>query len=225
MIFLTHLKQFVTIHIFEIALLSIALVITVFSSFSYFQEEAKAEEPQVLSAQAEIEEKPTPTVSRITVDVSGAIVKPDIYQVTYGARLADVIHRAGGLDAAADSGFIARNFNMARFVVDQEKVYVPFKKDISNGLYTEAPHVLDYLNTDAKKEEITAQTPPTLIETSLLISINTATTDELDMLKGVGPTTAQKIIDNRPYATIDELISKKVLKQSVFDDNKDLISL
>lgn len=220
------IHSFIKSHIAEISLLTIALSITIFSALPYQQRETILEESEVLAAVDEIEKKPDNILTNITVDVSGAVIKPDVYEVTEGARLADVIDDAGGLDKEADSGFIARNFNMARFLTDQEKIYIPFKKDIANGLFTEAPQVLSYL-TSGEQSGTNTQQPTSDSESlsSLLISINTATTDELDMLPGVGPTTAQKIIDSRPYATIEELISKKAVKQSVFDDIKELISL
>lgn len=156
----------------------------------------------------------------ITVDLSGAILKPDIYEVTEGARLADVVKLAGGLDTEADTGYIARNFNMAQYVTDQEKIYIPFKKDILDGRFIESPKLLEYLN-----QQESNTTEEHQANNGFSISINTASKEELDMLPGVGPTTAQKIIDNRPYSTMEELLSKKVVKQSVFDDIRDQIAL
>ena len=48
---------------------------------------------------------------------------------------------------------------------------------------------------------------------------------ELETLTGVGPVTAQKIIENRPYLGIEDLISKKVVNQSTFTNIKDNIEL
>lgn len=222
---ITALPFFIKSHIAELTLLSLALLITIFSATSYLPGQTDAEEPQVLSAVAEPLEKATPAVSKIVVDVSGAVLKPDVYEVTQGARLADVIKHAGGLEDDADSGYIARNFNMARFVVEQEKIYIPFKKDIASGMFTEAPRALDYLNSGDTAGAGEQQVQSDSIASALLISINTASKDELDMLPGVGPTTAQKIIDSRPYESTEELLAKKAVSQSVFDKIKDLISL
>ena len=58
-----------------------------------------------------------------------------------------------------------------------------------------------------------------------MVNINTASETELDALPGVGPVTAQKIISNRPYQKIDDLVSKKAVGASVFSKIKDQISI
>ena len=214
---------FIKSHVVEISLLAIAIIITSVTATSYFSEETIEQKPEVLSAVSDNRHPPTIVPSKLTIDVSGAVLKPDVYEVSEGARLADVIKQAGGFEKDADNGYIARNFNMARFVTDEEKIYIPFKQDIASGMFTESPHVLDYVSSDTRKPD--NQNPSNNETSSILISINTATKDELDTLPGIGPTTAQKIIDSRPYATLDELLSKQTIKQSIFDKIKELISL
>ncbi|HLN25550.1 MAG TPA: helix-hairpin-helix domain-containing protein [Patescibacteria group bacterium] len=53
-----------------------------------------------------------------------------------------------------------------------------------------------------------------------MIDINKASASELDSLPGIGKKRAQKIIANRPYASTDDLVAKKVLPKSVFDPIK-----
>ncbi|KKR15775.1 MAG: Helix-hairpin-helix motif protein, partial [Candidatus Levybacteria bacterium GW2011_GWA2_41_15] len=45
-----------------------------------------------------------------------------------------------------------------------------------------------------------------------------------DVLPGIGPVTAQKVIDNRPYGSIDELLIKKAVSKATFEKIKDKIS-
>ncbi len=55
------------------------------------------------------------------------------------------------------------------------------------------------------------------------IDINRATADQLMTLKGIGEARAKAIIKGRPYARKDELVQKKIIPQSVYDEIKDKI--
>ena len=58
-----------------------------------------------------------------------------------------------------------------------------------------------------------------------LININNASESELDSLPGIGKVTAQKIISGRPYQTIKELKTRKIVGNSTFEKIKNLISV
>jgi competence protein ComEA len=60
---------------------------------------------------------------------------------------------------------------------------------------------------------------------SVLININSASAKELDSLPGIGPVYAQNIIDHRPYSTVDDLVSKKVVSAGLLNKIKDKISV
>ncbi len=55
------------------------------------------------------------------------------------------------------------------------------------------------------------------------VDINSASSQELDSLPGIGPARAQAIIANRPYKGKDELAQRKIVPQSVYDQIKDKI--
>ena len=57
------------------------------------------------------------------------------------------------------------------------------------------------------------------------ININAASEQELDSLPGIGPIYAQKIINGRPYSSIDELLSKKIVGSKVFEEIKEKITV
>lgn len=144
----------------------------------------------------------------ITVDVSGAVEKPGVYDLPADARVQDALIAAGGMSGEADREFVAKNLNLAAKVTDGGKVYIPVIGDPSTPL----------------RQGFEGQAVAGVSD-SALININTASASELDKLQGVGPVTAEKIISNRPYASIDELVSKKVVGEKVFNDIKDKISV
>jgi len=87
--------------------------------------------------------------------------------------------------------------NLSKRVVDEEKIYIPFLIERADSSEATLPSV----------------------------RINTATSSQLELLPNIGPVTANKIIKNRPYESIDELVSKKILGQKTFENIKSLIEL
>lgn len=143
----------------------------------------------------------------IMVDVSGAVVNPGVYRLSKDARFQDALIAAGGLSSEADREWVAKVLNLAAKVSDGGKIYIPEKGSIHSATSGQA------------------STAGNLSSETGLININAASTSQLDTLPGIGPVTANKIIDNRPYTDIAELLSKKVVGQKVFDQIKNSISV
>ncbi|VVA44575.1 Competence protein ComEA helix-hairpin-helix repeat protein [Candidatus Roizmanbacteria bacterium] len=200
-------------YILEIALLSLALIITIVALSLYLKNDNSTEEEVMLDSSAPRQ--------NIFVDVSGAVKKPNLYQVSFGARIKEVIDKAGGLSDEADVIFFNRNFNLARIVTDQEKIYVPLISEINNGTFIQNHLTLDY-TTPTTSTGIASNAPT---DNNQLININSATIEELDQLPGVGQVTANKIIVNRPYSSIEELVVKKTVNKGVFEKIKSMITL
>ena len=55
------------------------------------------------------------------------------------------------------------------------------------------------------------------------MDINSASVDELRTLTGIGEAYSKKIVDGRPYARKDELVTKKIIPEATYDKIKDLI--
>lgn len=155
----------------------------------------------------------------ITVDVAGAVVRPGVYELSGGSRLRDAVSIAGGLSETADTAFYQRNYNQARFVADQEKIYIPSGEEVAEGIFAERKQNTDYLTPQSVSPALS------LPQDSGLVSINSAEAAELENLPGIGPATAVKIIQMRPYGAPEELVSKKAVKGSVFEQIKSLITL
>lgn len=142
---------------------------------------------------------------KIVVDVSGAVVKPGVFTLTKDSRIKDALVLSGGLSADADRDYVSKAVNLAQKLKDGQKLYIPSLRQGSTG---QTGSVAGLQSFSGEK-----------------IHINSGSISELDTLSGVGQVTAQKIIDARPYGRIDELVTRKVVSQKVFDSIKDNIDL
>lgn len=199
----------------EIFLLVIAFFIAIISLVFYIYDNKE----QVIKDEPVRESVLSATSSRMVVDIAGAVERPGVYETTPGARLKDVLIQAGGLSAEAEREYISRNFNLAKLVIDQEKIYIPSREEIASGVFAEPQRTLEYLQPSNNQQSTINN------QQSNLININAATLEELDTLTGIGKITAQKIIQNRPYKSIDELVSKKVVNKGMYEKIKGLISI
>lgn len=149
------------------------------------------------------------SIKTITVDIEGAVAKPGIYNLLPDARVSDAIRSAGGLTAQADRERIDKTINRAAKLVDGAKLYFPKIGELSS----------------AQTQTSSVHSSPANIAGSSIVNINLASQADLEALPGVGPVTAKKIVDNRPYQTLEELVNKKAVGQSLYAKIKDLISL
>ena len=101
-----------------------------------------------------------------------------------------------GLDDA-NKEYISKYLNLAQKVVDGSKVYVPFR----NGGAVAG------------------------VSASLKTNINTSSESDLEKLPGIGAATAAKIIAGRPFGSIEELTTKKLINRSTFEKVKDQIAV
>lgn len=198
-------------YLVEIIILTIAFIIAVISLIIFLKNQENSSS-SIISQKIE-----TQSLTKIYVDVSGNVNKPDLYEAPNNARLKELIEKAGGLSDNADKNFFSRNFNLARIVVDQEKIYIPSVWEVQNGYFTENPQTLNYLYPLVNNQKS--------LTNNSLININSASIEELDTLPGIGKITAQKIIDNRPFEALEELLNKKIINKSVFENIKNLITL
>jgi len=147
------------------------------------------------------------SATKIKADIEGAVVKPGVYELNTDSRIQDLLVAGMGLSVTADRDWVAKNLNLAAKLADGAKVYIPSVGEITSTASNQAG--------SASSGSVTSGS----------ININSASSQELDSLPGVGPATAEKIINNRPYQSLDELVSKKAVGAKVFDSIKDKISL
>jgi competence protein ComEA len=144
----------------------------------------------------------------IQVDIEGAVVAPGVYRLAANSIIKDALVSSQGLTADADLVWIAKNLNLAAKLYDGAKVYIPRVGE-----------------TAAQSTNPNDQIPSSNGSMQSLININTASSDSLDVLPGVGPATITKIVNGRPYTNINELLDKKVVSSKVFAEIKDKISI
>jgi len=135
---------------------------------------------------------PEPTPPPLKVHLSGEVNSPAVYELSPDAILQDAIEAAGGLTEAA----AAEAINLA----------LP----LSNGMHIHVP-AQDQVESNQEEVIITVAAPSgsTTAPAGQLINLNTATIEELEQLPGIGPVTAQKIIDfrlaNGPFVTVEDV--------------------
>ncbi|MDP2638045.1 MAG: ComEA family DNA-binding protein [Candidatus Levybacteria bacterium] len=145
-------------------------------------------------------------IKTIFVDIEGAVAKPGLHELPEGARMQDAFVAAGGVQASADREYVAKNLNLATKLSDGAKIYIPFAGKTVQG--SGVPSAFSQAG-----------------ETAELVNINMGTQAQLEALPGIGPVTAQKIIAGRPYSAVDELLSRKVVGNKVFEQIKDKITV
>jgi len=199
----------------EIILISLSFLIMLVSLIVFFYNQfPKTNDEELIQP---VEKVSQLTNQKIYIDIGGAVKKPNVYKLNFGARIKDVLELAGGFSEEADQSYFIRNFNLSKVLNDQEKIYIPSLSETSSGIFVENPQVLQNLQANYSNDIPISQQD--------LININEASEQELDKLPGVGKVTANKIISARPYSKIEDLIEKKVLNQSVFEKIKGLIQI
>lgn len=133
----------------------------------------------------------------VVVDVVGAVRRPGLYRLAQGSRIADAVARAGGATRKAELALV----NLAAPLADGQQIVVPARTpaaaSASPGVATGPVH------------------------------LNSATLEQLDTLPGVGPVTAQKILDYRrqhgAFANVDELDAIPGIGPARLDQLRDLV--
>ncbi len=151
---------------------------------SALQNPSASPSPLVPSAGATAASSTVP--GTVTVDVAGKVRRPGVTTLPAGSRVVDALKQAGGARGQVDLS----SLNLARVLVDGEQILVG-RPAAPGGLAASA--------STAAPDAAGA-----------LVNLNTATSAQLDTLPGVGPVTAQKILDwrtaNGAFSSVDELL-------------------
>ena len=201
----------------KIAITLFVIIIAIFYYiYSQNQKEILFEESkQENKVQEKTEEKEN---KKIIVHVSGAVKNEGIVELEEGARVANAIEKAGGV---RDDAY-TKDINYALKLEDGMKIYVPTIEETKQekeevNINSESSNYIISSNNTKTNENSNGQK----------VNINNADESELDELPGVGPSTAQKIIqyrkENGEFKSIDELKNVSGIGEAKFQKIKDLI--
>ncbi|MCI8631455.1 MAG: hypothetical protein HFG67_04165 [Firmicutes bacterium] len=149
----------------------------------------------------------------IYVDVSGAVLSAGVYELPEDSRVFEAVEKAGGLCENADT----ENINLATKLADGDKLYIPTKDETNTGktnIGIITDKIIHY-----------AQSGTSFSENGGIININTADANRLTEISGIGPSTAQKIIEYRKtngnFKSVNELLNVKGIGEKTLAKIKD----
>ena len=141
---------------------------------------------------------------RLIVHVVGAVAEPGLYRLDDGSRVDDAIRHAGGAKAKAALELV----NLAAPVADGQQIVVPTRVAATAAAPAGAGHA---------------------VPAGGRVRLNSATLADLDALPGIGPVTAQKILDYRTkkgaFSSVEELDAVPGIGPARLEQLKELVEL
>ncbi|MFQ8602298.1 MAG: helix-hairpin-helix domain-containing protein [Anaerovoracaceae bacterium] len=163
---------------------------------------------------AQIQEKDELEISdskSIFIDVGGEVKKPTVVELSDGSRVADAIEAAGGITDKAD----LTDINRAAFVSDGEKIFIP------SIIEEETALIGEYGDNNTRQQGA--------VYSDGKVNINTADSDQLQELNGVGPATAEKIIayrnENGRFKSTEDIKNVSGIGDKTYEKFKDKIKV
>lgn len=167
--------------------------------------------------------------AEVVCDISGAVKRQGVYRLKNGARLEDLIEKAGGLTKDAQLQAI----NRSQLLKDQDKIYIPGKGDkveaaqTANSPAASAPASSPSASASSSSSSVSSST--SRAASGDLINLNTATASDLQKLNGIGEKKAEQIIAYRQekgsFKSIDELKEVSGIGDKTFAAIKDQLTI
>jgi len=173
-------------------LVTIAVAAGVLLTWWLLSERPRTSSPDPISLSADTSPSASASPSgELVIDVVGKVKRPGIVTLPAGSRVHDAVAEAGGVRGKVDTSTL----NMARVLTDGEQILVGLEP-VASGAATGG--------TSAAAARI---------------SLGTATLEQLDTLPGIGPVTAQAILDHRsehgPFTSVDDLLDVKGIGDAI----------
>lgn len=191
----------------QIAILVVALVVILSIGYKFFLQDYLKEDDESFGLIEDYLENPNNQETNedlpdddfeIMVHISGEVYRPGLVTLSNGDRLIDAVNLSGGLKNQADLDRI----NLAKKVQDEEKIYIPRIGEEN------IPVIDSSTNGDTK------------------ININSCSKSDLESLPGIGPATADKILDyreNNAFKKIEDIMNVSGIGEKKFESIKELI--
>ena len=150
----------------------------------------------------------------IVVHVAGEVNKPGVYTLPNSARMIDAVTAAGGATTHADLEVI----NLATPLIDSSQIYVPAKGVAARPTFIRPQPGVNGVASATNSPSASG-----------VVNINRASVTELDALPGVGPSTAQAIVDyrsaNGPFGSVEDLLNVKGIGPAKFEAMRKLVGV
>lgn len=165
--------------------------------------------------------------TEVVCDISGAVKHQGVYRLKNGARLEDLIEKAGGLTKDAQ----LKAINRSQLLKDQDKIYIPGKGDKAEAAQTanSAAASAPASSPSASASSSSVSSSTSGAASSDLINLNTATASDLQKLNGIGEKKAEQIIAYRQekgsFKSIDELKEVSGIGDKTFAAIKDQLTI
>lgn len=169
--------------------------------------------------------------AEVVCDISGAVKHQGVYRLKNGARLEDLIEKAGGLTKDAQ----LKAINRSQLLKDQDKIYIPGKGDkaeaaqTANSAAASAPASSPSASASSSSSSSSVSSSTSRAASGDLINLNTATASDLQKLNGIGEKKAEQIIAYRQekgsFKSIDELKEVSGIGDKTFAAIKDQLTI
>ena len=157
------------------------------------------------------------------VYITGAVVRPGVYEIPHGGRVQDAVLAAGGFSGRADPEAV----NLAARVTDEEHIKIPLK-----GEATAPRETNEALPNKTPKQSVRSTSAVKAVKADSItdkVNINRAGATELATLPGIGPKLSQTIIDyrdtNGPFQSLEDIKRVRGIGDKRFEALRDLITV
>lgn len=186
----------------------VLLIVSGLAVTAYRRNFANQADEIIMPGPLQMGDENAPMVAEIVVHVSGAVKREGVYRLKLGDRTLDALKLAGGAQSCADLSLL----NLAEKVKDGQKIVVPEKVKPVVSVRISGDPVIRGSGVASGK-----------------VNINAAAESGLCKVRGIGPSTAKRIIEHRtangPFSRIEDIMKVKGIGKGKFEKIKEQITI